>query len=146
MSQKANPSTSNSHLCDHVVESMRGTQFLSLRPRHKFKTNIMMLQLRANMTMLLPCSYLWLPLFFENKPSIVHCTHVLQCFYRLLTRLCKKKKVFFKRFNFQKEKVFMTKKGFFWGGKWISFQCHKKAFLLHAYLNKNNKNNNIAQK
>ena len=58
------------------------------------------------------------------------------------------KKVFFKRFIFQKKKGFcdQKKKGLFWGGKWISFQCQKKVFLLHAYLNKNSKNNNITQK
>ena len=38
------------------------------------------------------------------------------------------------------------KKKVFWGVKWISFQCQKKVFLLHAYLNKNSKNNNITQK
>ena len=66
---------------------------------------------------------------------------------RLSTRLCKKEG-FFKRFNFQKKKkkVFVTKNKLFFLGKCISFQCQKKVFLLHAYLNKNSKNNNITQK
>ena len=58
----------------------------------------------------------------------------------------KKKNGFYKRFNIQKKKVSVRRKKFFWGGKWISFQCQKKVFLLHAYLNKNSKNNNITQK
>ena len=57
----------------------------------------------------------------------------------------KKKKVFFKRSNFQK-KSFFDKKGGFFLGKWISFQCQKRVFLLHTYLNENSKNNNITQK
>ena len=56
----------------------------------------------------------------------------------------KKKKVFLKGSVFKKP-GFRDKKVFFCG-KWISFQCQKMVFLLHAYLNKNSKNNNITQK
>ena len=54
------------------------------------------------------------------------------------------KKGFFKRFNFQqKKKGFCDKKSLGGGEQMDKFSMPKKGILLHGYLNKNSKNNNI---
>ena len=58
-------------------------------------------------------------------------THLIH--WQLSTRLCEKK-VIFKRFNFQKERFLLQKKGFFWGGEWISFQCQIKGIFTACIL------------